>query len=178
VAAAATTIEGVSVLTEQLGNGGSPFELGLSNSGIEVRRPGQPVQHVSWDRVSAWSIEEREGYLVLTLRGPGAAALLAVPGWTRDGLEQVLRDVTSDEEATPRSGSTLADGPTSTATASTATPTATPRAERRTRRQRRMRLRWKAVVTVVLLCLLAAAVTVVLLQSAGLINWGFLGPTA
>ena len=37
---------------------------------------------------------------------------------------------------------------------------------------------WKAVVTVVLLGLLATAVTLVLLQSAGVISWGFLGPTA
>ena len=50
------------------------------------------------------------------------------------------------------------------------------RSERR--RQRRRGLPWKSVVTVVLLLVLAAAVTVVLLQSAGLISWGFLGPTA
>ncbi|MGD0748938.1 MAG: hypothetical protein ABSB68_14115 [Acidimicrobiales bacterium] len=50
------------------------------------------------------------------------------------------------------------------------------RSERR--RQRKSGVRWKAVATVVLLCALGAAVTVVLLQSAGLISWGFLGPTA
>jgi hypothetical protein len=33
-------------------------------------------------------------------------------------------------------------------------------------------------VTVVLLGVLAAAVTVVLLQSAGIISWSFLGPVA
>ena len=33
-------------------------------------------------------------------------------------------------------------------------------------------------MTVVLLAVLAAAVTLVLLQSAGIISWGFLGPTA
>ena len=54
--------------------------------------------------------------------------------------------------------------------------TATSRSERR--RQRRGGVPWKAVATVVLLCVLGAAVTVVLLQSAGLISWGFLGPTA
>ncbi len=37
---------------------------------------------------------------------------------------------------------------------------------------------WKAVATVLLLGLLVAAVTLVLLQSAGVISWGFLGPTA
>ena len=34
------------------------------------------------------------------------------------------------------------------------------------------------MTTVVLLGVLAAAVTLVLLQSAGVIDWGFLGPTA
>ncbi len=37
---------------------------------------------------------------------------------------------------------------------------------------------WKPVVTVVLIGVLAFAVIVVLLQSAGIIDWGFLGPTA
>jgi hypothetical protein len=54
------------------------------------------------------------------------------------------------------------------------------RTERR-RERSRSRTRtaaWKAVVTVVLLGVVAAAVTLVLLQSAGIIDWGFLGPTA
>jgi hypothetical protein len=38
--------------------------------------------------------------------------------------------------------------------------------------------RWKAVVTVTLLAALATAVTLVLLQSAGVIHLSFLGPTA
>jgi hypothetical protein len=50
------------------------------------------------------------------------------------------------------------------------------RAERR--RQRRRHAAWKPVVAVVLLGALAAGVTLVLLQSAGVINWGFLGPVA
>ncbi len=33
-------------------------------------------------------------------------------------------------------------------------------------------------MTVALLAVLATAVTLVLLQSAGIISWGFLGPTA
>jgi len=55
-----------------------------------------------------------------------------------------------------------------------------PRAARRQRSQGRARGRpgWRTVVTVALLCALAAAVTLVLLQSAGVISWGFLGPTA
>jgi hypothetical protein len=52
-----------------------------------------------------------------------------------------------------------------------------PRAERR-RQRRRKQSQWKTVVAVVLLAALAAGVTVVLLQSAGVINWSFLGPVA
>jgi hypothetical protein len=37
---------------------------------------------------------------------------------------------------------------------------------------------WKILVTVALLGALATAVTVVLLQSAGVISWSFLGPVA
>ena len=46
------------------------------------------------------------------------------------------------------------------------------------RRGRQRRLSWKIPVTVVLLGLLGAAVIVVLLQSAGVIHWSFLGPVA
>jgi hypothetical protein len=38
--------------------------------------------------------------------------------------------------------------------------------------------RWKVIVTVMLLAVLAAAVTLVLLQSAGVIHLSFLGHTA
>jgi hypothetical protein len=37
---------------------------------------------------------------------------------------------------------------------------------------------WKPVFAIALLVLLATAVTLVLLQSAGVIDWGFLGPNA
>jgi hypothetical protein len=50
-------------------------------------------------------------------------------------------------------------------------------ARRRTARRPR-RNAWRAVVTIVLLGALAAAVIVILLQSAGVISWSFLGPTA
>jgi hypothetical protein len=36
----------------------------------------------------------------------------------------------------------------------------------------------RTVVTVALLGVLATAIILVLLQSAGVINWGFLGPTS
>jgi len=45
-------------------------------------------------------------------------------------------------------------------------------------RGERRRLSWRVVVTVVLLGVLATAVILVLLQSAGVIHLSFLGPTA
>jgi hypothetical protein len=62
-----------------------------------------------------------------------------------------------------------------------AAPVPLSRMERRQRNAQgawRRRLSWRAVVTVVLLGVLAAAVILVLLQSAGIIDWGFLGPVA
>jgi hypothetical protein len=128
---------------------------------------------MSWHRVSQWEIEERRDYCVLTLHGEGATTPLVVPGWTLDDLEILMREMTTG------SGRVAAAAPVGTeATASTeAAPTET-RADRRRRQRLQNLLSWKAVTTVVLLVLLAAAVVLVLLQSAGVIDWGFLGPTA
>jgi hypothetical protein len=205
-----TTIQGVSILSGQK-NRGDPFELVLSREGIEVRRPERPAQQMSWDRVSEWEIEERTGYVLLTLRGQGATTPLVVPGWTLDDLEVLMRGITSGGPAhVPNVPEPAAadDGGAGTAVAVVATPappTPTPapapapvsdvrapapdapspaaptRAERRKRATRgawRRRLSWKVVVTVGLLAFLATAVIVVLLQSAGVIDWSFLGPVA
>jgi hypothetical protein len=220
IATIPTTIQGVSILSRQKKRGNDVFELVLTSEGIEVHRPERPAQLMSWDRVSEWEIEERKGYVLLTLRGQGAATPLVVPGWTLDDLEVLMRDVTSsgttNEPKVPEpvvvDGN---DGHTSAAAAvvamsasvETAPPPATPapadaarppaseapasasdartpalptRAERRrvAREARRRRLTWRAVVTVVLLGLLATAVILVLLQSAGIIDWSLLGPVA
>jgi hypothetical protein len=220
IATIPTTIQGVSILSRQKKRGNDVFELVLTSEGIEVHRPERPAQLMSWDRVSEWEIEERKGYVLLTLRGQGAATPLVVPGWTLDDLEVLMRDVTSsgttNEPKVPEpvvvDGN---DGHTSAAAAvvamsasvETAPPPATPapadaarppaseapasasdartpalptRAERRrvAREARRRRLTWRAVVIVVLLGLLATAVILVLLQSAGIIDWSFLGPVA
>ena len=207
-----TTIQGVSILSRQKKRGTDEFELVLSHEGIEVRRPERPAQLMSWDRVSEWEIEERKGYVLLTLRGQGATTPLVVPGWTLDDLEILMRDVTSGSSAD------VPDGPEPVvaqrnergtgaavavvATAAPATPApATPspvqaapppesdapapavptRAERRqtaTRGAWRRRFTWRTAVTVALLGVLAAAVILVLLQSAGVIDWSFLGPVA
>jgi len=182
-----TTIRGVSLLTRQRRGGGDTFDLALSLDGVEIRRPRQPAQLMSWNRVSQWEIEERPGYVLLTLRGDGATTPLVVPGWTLDDLEILMREVTAGSGGPApeaRGGETMAPVPAPGATpavapsAPTLQPTPVePRAARR-RQRRRQRLSWKALTTIVLLGVLAAAVTVVLLQSAGVIDWGFLGPTA
>ena len=172
-----TTIRGVSLLTRQRRRGGDTFDLALSLDGVEIRRPGRPPQHMSWSRVSQWEIEEREGYVLLTLRGGDAATPLVVPGWTLDDLEVLLREVTAAAvPAAPAAAGAQAAVPP--------TPVEPRAASRQERRRQRLSwkavtsLSWKAVTTVVLLGVLAAAVTLVLLQSAGVIDWGFLGPTA
>ncbi len=217
-ATATTTIPGVSLLTKgnsrEKKRGGDVFELGLSQSGIEVRRPGRPVQQMSWDRVSEWEIEERKGFVLLTLRGRGATTPLVVPGWTLDDLELLLRDVTADATtyepngpgpvvgdgrdaapaapavptpappttAKPRQPMRAPEPATAPATATSATPSRAERRRRTADEQRQPRQfrvpPWKAFVTVALLGVLATAVTLVLLQSAGIIDWGFLGPVA
>ncbi|HXA72898.1 MAG TPA: hypothetical protein VNV83_01510 [Acidimicrobiales bacterium] len=221
IATIPTTIQGVSILSRQKKRGNDVFELVLTREGIEVHRPERPAQLMSWDRVSEWEIEERKGYVLLTLRGQGAATPLVVPGWTLDDLEVLMRDVTSsgtthepkvpepvvvdgnDGQAsaavavvamsapveTPPPPATSAPVDAAPPPASEApawasdarTPALPTRAERRKHAARgewRRRLTWRAVVTVGLLGLLATAVILVLLQSAGIINWSFLGPVA
>jgi hypothetical protein len=225
-----TTIQGVSLLSGEKKRGRDVFDLVLSRQCIEVRRPERPPQQMSWDRVSEWEIEEREGYVLLTLRGQGATTPLIVPGWTLDDLEVLMREVTSGGTArvpavpepvvadgsdrgaggavavvaAPASAMSApvppapapvfeapapaTDAPEQMAAsaapaAAVAAPTAAAptRAERRKRAARgawRRRLSWRAVVTVVLLGVLATAVILVLLQSAGIIDWSFLGPVA
>jgi hypothetical protein len=213
IATTPTTIQGVSLLSGEKKRGRDVFELVLSRGGIEVRRPESPVQQMSWDRVSEWEIEERKGYVLLTLRGQGATTPLVVPGWTLENLEVLMRDVTAaGTEHVPNVPEPVVadgnDGGTSAAiavvaspapataapvqavpasafetpAAATGAPASTPtRAERRKLAARGAwwrRLSWKAVVTVVLLGVLATAVILVLLQSAGILDWSFLGPVA
>lgn len=218
-----TTIQGVSLLSAEKKGGRDVFDLVLSRECIEVRRPERPAQQMSWDRVSEWEIEERKGYVLLTLRGQGATTPLVVTGWTLDDLEVLMRDVTSGGTARvpDRPEPVVADGSDrgaggavavvatpAPATSAPVPPAPTPafaapvpateapaqvsasdapavavptRAERRKRATRgawRRRLSWRAVVTVVLLGVLATAVILVLLQSAGIIDWNFLGPVA
>ena len=189
-----TTITGVSILTRQRRRKADLFDIALSQDGIEIRRPGHAAQQMAWNRVSRWEIQERLGDVVLTLRGDGAVTPLLIKGWTAAELGTVLREVTAGTSI-PRDPGGAAPPPAPAATTAVAESEAeteagagagagapgVPRPERRKARQRSLgpaRSGWKVAATTTLLLVLAAAVAVVLLQSAGLINWGFLGPTA
>jgi hypothetical protein len=196
--AATTTIRGAWLLSPQPRRSRDRFDLALSLDGIEIQRPHLPVQHMSWSRVSTWEIEERKGFVLLTLRGDGATTFLVVPGWTLDDLEVVMRDVTGGTTDTVPDPALAAHSPPAAhampaahpapathpePTAYTVPAPAAPVRSRSERRRERRRIRtrtvaWKTAVTVVLLGVVATAVTLVLLQSAGIIDWGFLGPTA
>ncbi len=194
-----TTIRGVQILTKKRVRRADVFDIALSIEGIAVLRPGRTAQQMGWDRISQWEIEERSGYVLLTLRGDGAVTPLVVRGWTLDDLEVVMRDVTAGSPHTEPASAPVVSAPVVDGAAhveaggaqraraepepsaqTERTVLASPRAERRAfqRRTRRTSSLWKTVLTVTLLCLLGAAVTLVLLQSAGIISWGLLGPTA
>jgi hypothetical protein len=193
-APAVTVIAGVSLYSDKRRFHGDRFDIALSPDGIEIRRPGQAVRQLSWDHVSEWEIEDRRGGVLLTLRGRGAVTPLVVPRWTVDELEVVLRDATTATPpppagavapvpaAPPAPASPPAAAPAPAATAApTAEPGPTAASPPATRPEQRRQPRfapWKVVVTVTLLAVLATAVTLVLLQSAGVIDLGFLGPTA
>jgi hypothetical protein len=186
-----TVIAGVSVAIDEGRVDGERFDVALSPDGIEIRRPGQTARLLSWDRVSEWELQDRRGGVLLTLRGRGSVTPLLIPRWTVDELEAVLRDVmerisptavreapAEEEPAVPttavaHAATTRAD-PGSAVAVDDAVPGRVPRAAHRRRRF----IPWKPVVTVTLLALLATAVTLVLLQSAGVIHLSFLGPTA
>ena len=123
---------------------------------------------MSWEEISQWEIEEGPGCVILTLRGGGSVTPLMVKGWTLEDLETVIR------EATMSAGGTAVE----TEAIHEVSPAVQPRAARRRAAHRSPRASWRVLVTVALLGALAAAVTVVLLQSAGVINWSFLGPVA
>jgi hypothetical protein len=183
-ASTTTTIAGVSIFSRQRKRKADVFDIALSPEGIVIRRPGRAEQRMTWERISQWEIEERPGCVVLTLRGAGAVTPLMVKGWTLEDLETVMREVTQDTtgpvpDQVPRAAIAAT---AATATAALAVePRVGPTQSRAARRQAAKPPRpsaWKPLVTIVLLGVLAAAVTVVLLQSAGVISWSFLGPVA
>jgi hypothetical protein len=200
-ASTTTTIRGVSIFSRQRKRKADVFDIALSSEGIVIRRPGRSDQHMRWERVTQWEIAERPDCIVLTLRGGGSVTPLMVKGWTLENLEAVMRDVTEansgpvdsaaapapaavGEQAPPAVGA--ADVPDADVDADATDPEAgpgavtrsKPRAARRQAKRRPRRDVWKPLVTIVLLGVLATAVALVLLQSAGVISWSFLGPVA
>ncbi len=193
-----TTIRGVSIFSRQRTRKADLFDIALSSEGIAIQRPGRSEQHMTWERIAQWEIQERPGCVVLTLRGGGSVTPLMVKGWTLEDLETVMREattgatdpspaatVTSDGESHPRRRrGALRGSPQSEAVEpGAATPEAhraapVPRSARRQAARPPRRSAWRVFVTIVLLGALATAVTLVLLQSAGVISWSFLGPVA
>jgi hypothetical protein len=190
-----TTIQGVSIFSSQRKRKADVFDIALSPEGIVIRRPGRSEQHMTWERISQWEIDERAGCIVLTLRGGGSVTPLMVKGWTLEDLETVMRDATegasgpADVAGAPVASA--ADEISHAAPAAAIVPDAAAleaapvdtapghsRAARRRAARRPKRGVWKPLVTIVLLVVLATAVAVVLLQSAGVISWSFLGPVA
>jgi hypothetical protein len=190
-----TTIQGVSIFSRQRKRKADVFDIALSPEGIVIRRPGRSEQHMTWERISQWEIDERAGCIVLTLRGGGSVTPLMVKGWTLEDLETVMRDATegasgpADVAGAPVASA--ADEISHAAPAAAIVPDAAAleaapvdrapghsRATRRRAARRPKRGVWKPLVTIVLLVVLATAVAVVLLQSAGVISWSFLGPVA
>jgi len=166
-----TTIRGVSIFSRQRTRTADVFDMALSPEGVVIRRPGRADQRMAWDRVSEWELEEGPGCVVLTLRGGGSVTPLMVKGWSLDDLEAVMREATAGTTGpadVPVPEAVVAGPDVGSPTGRSAPALAA----------RRRCFTWRAIVTVVLLGALAAAVAVVLLQSAGIINWGFLGPTA
>ncbi len=162
-ASTSATIHGVSILSKQGKPPADVFDLALSPEGIAIQRPGRSDQHMSWERIAQWEIEERPDCVVLTLRGGGSVTPLMVQGWTVEDLETVMRETTGGGA-----------GPATVV----ADEAPAPRAARRHAARRQRRSFWKPLVTVALLGLVVAAVVLVLLQSAGVISWSFLGPVA
>lgn len=176
-----TTLSGVSIFSRQRQRKADIFDIALSPEGIAIRRAGRPDQQMAWERIAQWEIEERPGFLLLTLRGGGSVTPLVVKGWGLEDLEAVMREVTAGSTEVEAEPVAAAPTPAPVGAPSTAPPPEMPTPSRASRRQaaqppRRSPL--KVLVTVVLLGALATAVALVLLQSAGVISWSILGPVA
>jgi hypothetical protein len=171
-ASTTTTIRGVSIFSRQRKRKADVFDIALSPEGIAIQRPGRSEQHMTWDRIAHWEIVEKPGCVVLTLRGGGSVTPLQVNGWTVPDLETVMREAAAGRAGT--TGPAVESEPVRNETP--ATSPVEPRVARRQATRGPRRHFWKVLVTMVLLGALATAVTVVLLQSAGVISWSFLGP--
>ena len=158
-ASTTTTIRGVSFYSRQRTRPADVFDIALSSEGITLQRPGRNAQHMSWARISQWELEQRPDGVLLILGG-GSVTPLMVKGWTLEDLETVIREAEAAPEGTATAAAPVDSG-------SAAPRSLQPRAARRQAARRPPRPAWRMLVTVALLGALAAAVAVVLLQSAG-----------
>ncbi len=106
--ATTTTIHDVWIYTKQRRRKPDVFDLVLSVDGIVVERPGRTRQRMGWDRISEWEIEERQGYVLLTLRGGGSTTRLVVTGWSASGLGSALEEAKAGSTGDPRPTATTA----------------------------------------------------------------------
>jgi ribosomal protein L12E/L44/L45/RPP1/RPP2 len=153
--------------------------------------------------IPGWSASDLDALLRQLTEQPAAAAPAPAPAPAPDQAKQKKAPATATntntkptndrtsgaktETGRPGVVDLLGPAPAATATATTAgqveaksatsPPSAQPQAAPVRRRSRRL-APWKAVVTIALLGVVAAAVLIVLLQSAGIISWSILGPTS
>jgi hypothetical protein len=85
----------VTRLAEGRGGGSAPFDLVVSEDGLEVRRPGEDGHHLSWNQISEWEMAHRRGGVRLLLRGGGAVTAVVVPGWSVEALDALFSEVTT-----------------------------------------------------------------------------------
>lgn len=89
------TLNGVTLVTKGRRRGGEVFTVVLASSGVEIRRRGEPVRTLPWERITEWEIERRRGGVRLFLRGGGSVTRIVIPGWNAEDLHAALSAATS-----------------------------------------------------------------------------------
>ncbi len=137
--------------------------------------------------VKDWTLDDLETVMRDTTAGSRRSNTASVPGSELAPSVSTDTDTDADADADADADDAGAPGGDTVAMPSDAAPLIDmpkvlepipPRSARRQAARRPRHRAWRAVVTMVLLGALAAAVVVILLQSAGVISWSFLGPTA
>jgi hypothetical protein len=95
------TLKGVTLATKGRRRGGEVFTVVLASSGVEIRRLGEPVRTMPWERITEWEIERRRGGVRLFLRGGGSVTRIVIPGWNAEDLQAALLAATSSPGPAP-----------------------------------------------------------------------------